>query len=84
MTNAVSTAVSGMTIATNRAAKAARDVVEAGLEAASHGETRDVVDISESMVEVQQAAIAYKANAAVARVTNEMERELIDRFDQTV
>lgn len=42
------------------------------------------VDYTREIIDLQQAATAYKANAAVARVASEMERELLNRFDETV
>lgn len=42
------------------------------------------VDLISETIDLKQAALAYKANAVVAKVSSEMERELLDRFDETV
>jgi flagellar basal-body rod protein FlgC len=42
------------------------------------------VDIASEIIDLKQAALAYKANVAVARVSSEMEKELLNRFDETV
>jgi flagellar basal-body rod protein FlgC len=42
------------------------------------------VDFAQEIVDLKSASQAYAANAAVVRVSSEMERELIDRFDETV
>jgi flagellar basal-body rod protein FlgC len=42
------------------------------------------VDLAGETVDLQQAATAYKANAAVARVANEISHEFLNRFDETV
>lgn len=42
------------------------------------------VDLGEEIINLKQAALAYKANAAVARVANEIEQEILNRFDETV
>jgi len=40
------------------------------------------VDEATEIVNLQQAALAYKANAAVIRVTDDMQHELLDRIDE--
>ncbi len=42
------------------------------------------VDLANEIVQLNDAANAYRANAAVIRVANEMEKELFGRFDETV
>jgi flagellar basal-body rod protein FlgC len=42
------------------------------------------VDMAEEIINLKAASQAYAANAAVARVASDMEREMIDRFDETV
>jgi flagellar basal-body rod protein FlgC len=42
------------------------------------------VDLTTEIIDLKQAALAYKANAAVARVASEIEKELFDRFDETI
>lgn len=42
------------------------------------------VDLGTEIVDLKQAAQAYEANAAVVRTESQMEKELFDRFDQTV
>ena len=90
MTSVLSIALGGMTAATGRAATAARDIAASGTKPIDPAalETQNSADASpdlaQSMIELDQARTAYRANAAVARVASEMDRELIDRFDQTV
>ncbi len=40
------------------------------------------VDEATEIVNLKQAALAYKANAAVIRVTDDLQRELLDRIDE--
>lgn len=40
------------------------------------------VDEATEIVNLKQAALAYKANAAVIKVTDDMQRELLDRIDE--
>jgi flagellar basal-body rod protein FlgC len=42
------------------------------------------VNMIDDIVDLKTAAQAYQANAAVVRVTSEMEKELFDRFDENV
>lgn len=42
------------------------------------------VDLTEEIVDLRQAALAYSANLAVAKVASEMEKEMLNRFDETV
>lgn len=41
------------------------------------------VDLATEIVNLKNAANAYKANAAVIRVASEMEREMLQSFDET-
>lgn len=42
------------------------------------------VDLTEEIVDLRQAALAYSANLAVAKVASQMEKEMLNRFDETV
>ena len=42
------------------------------------------VDMTEEIIDLRQAALAYSANLAVVKVASEMEREMLNRFDETV
>lgn len=87
MTGAVSIALSGMTAAATKAAKAAANIVNAGaqnVEAVSSSDPSHGIDYTRDIVDLKEAATAYKANVAVAKVSNEMEKELFSRFDETV
>ncbi len=42
------------------------------------------VDLVGETITARQAAQSYKANAAVAKVVDDMEKEMLDRFDERV
>ncbi len=42
------------------------------------------VDMAREIIDLKQAAQAYKANAVVARVAGDMQKELLDTIDETV
>ena len=42
------------------------------------------VDLAGEVISAKQAALSYKANAAVVKTVDDMEKEMLDRFDQRV
>jgi len=42
------------------------------------------VDLNEEVIDLKYAELAYKANAAVARVAIDIQDEILDRFDERV
>ena len=86
MTGPLSIALNGLTAASTKAAKAATNIVNAGtqnVEAVTSDEVQGV-DYTQDIVDLKEAATAYKANIVVAKVASEMEKELLNRFDETV
>jgi flagellar basal body rod protein FlgC len=73
MISPVSIALSGLNAASTKVATAANNI------ATKQNETldRDIIDI-------RIAENDYKANLAVLKVAGEMERELLNQFDETV
>ena len=81
MTSILSTAITGLTAATDKAAKAASNI--AGINPDDQSVTVKEPDVQD-IVDIKIAAEAYKANIAVVKVDNDMSRELLGIFDKTV
>ena len=81
MTSIMSTALNGLSAASEKAARAASHI--AGVD-----ETNQSVNIStpspQDIIDIKVAAQAYKANIAVVKVDNDMSKELLGLFDETV
>lgn len=76
MIGAISTALSGMTAATRRADEAATSIVNAGT-----GEAAAASDnYAEGIVALKTAETAFKANVAVLKTADDMQKRLLDTF----
>ncbi|PCH99882.1 MAG: hypothetical protein COB76_04700 [Alphaproteobacteria bacterium] len=74
MVNAINTALGGLQTASRGVAKAAENIADPAKQ------DRIVEDI----VDIKISEAAYKANAAVIRVTSDMQDELLKTFDKEV
>ncbi|MBN8521666.1 MAG: hypothetical protein J0L77_07215 [Alphaproteobacteria bacterium] len=79
MLDAISSALSGLTTASNKVAQSAERVANLTTPGIA-----DTVDLSEEAVNLKLAEIAYKANVATLKTSDEMTKELLSVFDETV
>jgi flagellar hook protein FlgE len=79
MLDAISSALSGLTTASNKVAQSAERVANLTTPGIA-----DTVDLSEEAVNLKLAEIAYKANVATLKASDEMTKELLSVFDETV
>ncbi|HEY8963540.1 MAG TPA: hypothetical protein VIN59_03655 [Alphaproteobacteria bacterium] len=84
MTSVLSTALNGLNAASNKAAKAASSIAGVPEEAVPGQEVSTAAPDPQDIVDLKIAESAYKANAAVIRVDNEMSKELLRIVDETV
>jgi len=84
MTSVLSTALNGLQAASNKAAKAAGNIAGVPEDAVPGQEISTSAPDPQDIVDLKVAEAAYKANAAVVRVDNEMSKELLRMFDETV
>ena len=75
MINAITSALSGLSAASNKIEQSAQNIAEGG------GTDGRVI---EDIVDIKAAEVSYKANIEVLRTANELTQVLIDSFDETV
>lgn len=79
MIDALSSALQGLTGASNKVARAAENIATA-----QTPEKQDTVELSEEAVNLKLGEISYKANAAVLRAAEEQADELTRLLDDEV
>ena len=78
MINAITSALSGLSAASNKIEQSAQNIAQGGVEGTIDG------GVIEDIVAIKAAEVSYKANIEVLRTANELTQVLIDSFDETV
>ena len=78
MINAITSALSGLSAASNKIEQSAQNIAQGGVEGTTDGR------VIEDIVDIKAVEVSYKANIEVLRTANELTQELIDSFDETV
>ena len=78
MINAITSALSGLSAASNKIEQSAQNIAQGGVEVTTDGR------VIEDIVDIKAAEVSYKANIEVLRTANELTQELLNSFDETV
>lgn len=79
MVDAISSALQGLNAASNKVAQSAERIANV-----TNPEYGDTVELSEEAVNLKIAEVAYRANLATIRTSQELSKELLSLFDEKV